>query len=367
MSNHFASSTGAAGGNLSGKTAHSISPVSSNTFATRHFSGTSGTSGTSLSGRTGTTSAAGTTSGTGGSQGTTIVNNNNNNYGGYGYGGGYFNGGWGSPYFGYGGRGLLGSLLYGLGGYGYGGYGSGYGGYGGYGNGYSSYGCYSYNPYSTWSTPYVAAYSPTYTSYTSLAPTTGSFVSAPPTPTTSSNTPATKSGGFIESGETAFKAGDYKGAAYAWRHAAIDDAKNPVLLMMLGQALFATGNYDEAAGATQAAMQALSKDQWGVVASNYKELYGSVQDYTNQLRALEKAVGDKPDNPGQRFLLGFHYGYLGYPQQSVTQLDKVLTLAPADEAAKKLRDEMQAKLPKQPLRRCYRLHKFHSTQVTTGF
>ena len=93
-------------------------------------------------------------------------------------------------------------------------------------------------------------------------------------------------------------------------------------------------------------MQTLPKDQWGVVASNYKELYGSVQDYTNQLRALEKAVSDKPDNPGQRFLLGFHYGYLGYPQQSVTQLDKVLTLAPADEAAKKLRDEMQAKLPK---------------------
>ena len=116
--------------------------------------------------------------------------------------------------------------------------------------------------------------------------------------------------------------------------------------MMLGQALFATGNFDEAAGATQAAMQTLPKDQWGVVASNYKELYGSVQDYTNQLRALEKAVSDKPDHPGQRFLLGFHYGYLGFPQQSVDQLDKVLKLAPTDEVAKKLRDEMQTKLPK---------------------
>ena len=260
----------------------------------------------------------------------------------YGYGLGfgypYLGFGFGYPYgYGYGG-GLLGSLLYGLGGYGYGGW-----GYGGYG--YSGYGLggYSYNPYSTWSTPYVAAYSPTYT--TSAMPTTGSFVSTSPTPATSTAA-ATTSENFAETGEAAFKAGDYKGAAYAWRHAALDDPQNPVLLMMLGQALFATGSYNEAAGVTQAAMQALPKDQWGVVSGNYKELYGSVQDYTNQLRALEKAVDDKPDEPAQRFLLGFHYGYLGYPQQSIKQLDKVLTLAPKDEVAKKLRDEMQTKLPK---------------------
>ena len=163
---------------------------------------------------------------------------------------------------------------------------------------------------------------------------------------TSGSDTAANAGGFADKGEAAFKTGDYTGAVNAWRHAVVDDSKNPVVLMMLGQALFATGNFDEAAGATQSAMQMLPKDQWGVVASNYKELYGSVQDYTDQLRALEKGVSEKPDDPAQRFLLGFHYAYLGYPQQAVDQLDKVLNAAPTDELAKQLRDEMRAKLPK---------------------
>ena len=175
---------------------------------------------------------------------------------------------------------------------------------------------------------------------------TSTGTTAAPLPQNPPTDTAANAGGFADKGESAFKAGDYKGAIYAWRHAVIDDSNNPVVLMMLGQALFATGKFDEAAGATQSAMQMLPKDQWGVVATNYKELYGSVQDYTDQLRALEKGVSDKPEDPAQRFLLGFHYAYLGYPQQAVDQLDKVLKAAPTDELAKQLRDEMRAKLPK---------------------
>jgi tetratricopeptide (TPR) repeat protein len=120
------------------------------------------------------------------------------------------------------------------------------------------------------------------------------------------------------------------------------------MLMMLAQSMFATGNFEEAAGATQAAMQMLPKDKWGVVITNHKELYGNLQDYTDQLRALEKAIKDKPDNPALRFLVGFHYAYLGFPREAADQLDKALKLQPRDEAAKQLRDEMQSKLP-QPL------------------
>jgi tetratricopeptide (TPR) repeat protein len=151
-------------------------------------------------------------------------------------------------------------------------------------------------------------------------------------------------GNFADQGEAAFKAGDYQGAVYAWRHALLDNAQNPTLVMMLGQALFATGNFAEAAGATQSAMSMLPKDKWGVVVQNYKDLYGRPQDYTDQLRALETAVKDKPNDPALRFLAGFHYGYLGYPQQAIDQLDKAVQFQPRDEAAKKLRDEMRAKL-----------------------
>jgi len=149
---------------------------------------------------------------------------------------------------------------------------------------------------------------------------------------------------FAEQGEAAFKAGDYQGAMQAWRHAILDDQKNPLLMMMLGQAFFATGNFQEAAGATQGAMDAMPKDQWGVVVAHAKELYGNMDDYTTQLRALETAIKNKPDDPAQRFLAGFHYGYLGYPQLAIDQLDRGIKNAPQDEAAKALREEMRAKL-----------------------
>jgi tetratricopeptide (TPR) repeat protein len=173
-----------------------------------------------------------------------------------------------------------------------------------------------------------------------LATTAQPLYTTPPAAATTATT-----SGYAEKGEAAFKSGDYNGAIYNWKHAIIDDPQNPVLMMMMGQALFATGKFDEAAGATQLAMNVIPKDKWGVVIGNYKELYGNPQDYTTQLRALEKAVSDKPDNPAPRFLLGFHYAYLGFPQQAVDQLDKVIKIAPQDQMAKALRDEMKAKLP----------------------
>ena len=75
-------------------------------------------------------------------------------------------------------------------------------------------------------------------------------------------------------------------------------------------------------------MMLLPQDQWGVVVKNYKELYTSNATYTAQLRALEKASNAKPDDPGMRFLLGFHYNYLGYPTQAARELEKVVQLCP---------------------------------------
>lgn len=228
----------------------------------------------------------------------------------------FFGFGFGYPFYGlYG----LGYGLYGYGGYGYGGY-----GYGGYGYGYNPY-AYYYGGYG-----YPYAYP---------------GVQNQPTQPAQPTVKASDAEVFAQKGENDFKAGDYKAAVYAWRHALVDDPQNGVLLMMLAQGLFATGSFDEAAGAIQQGMMMLPEDQWGVVVSNYKELYGKIGDYTTQLRALEKAVKNAPDDAGAHFLLGYHYGFLGYPQQAVKQLDKTLELQPGDQLAKKLRDQFQAKLP----------------------
>ena len=42
-----------------------------------------------------------------------------------------------------------------------------------------------------------------------------------------------------------------------------------------------------------------------------------------------------------RFLLGFHYHYLGYPTQAARELENAVQLAPKDEFAKKLLGSIQ--------------------------
>jgi len=150
--------------------------------------------------------------------------------------------------------------------------------------------------------------------------------------------------GFAEQGEVDFKQGKYKLAALSWRHALVDDPRNGAIVLLLGQALFALGQYDEAAGATQAALSMLPEEKWGAVVTHYKELYPNVADYTTQIRALEKARDEKPDVPALHFLLGYHFGYLNYPKHAVRELDKVLAVLPKDKIAQKLRDEFAAKL-----------------------
>ncbi len=268
----------------------------------------------------------------------------------------------------------------GYGGYGYGGYG--YGGYGysgyGYGLGYSNYGCFSYQP--------VCAYQPIDYGYASALPGLGGYSSvglglgasslsyspvaqatllgglnATPAdaavtalaPQLAGADPKANAGGALPSaeeyaqiGESSFKARDYKSAVRAWRHGIVDDPDNGVLVLMLAQGMFATEQFNESAGATQFAMQSLPPEKWDVVIKNYRELYGKVDDYTAQLRALEKAAKEKTDDPGLRFLLGYHYGFLGFPKEAVVQLEKCVSLAPEDDMAQKLLNVFQDRLPK---------------------
>jgi thioredoxin-like negative regulator of GroEL len=149
----------------------------------------------------------------------------------------------------------------------------------------------------------------------------------------------------VLNGEKAFQQGDYLGAIEDWKTALADGSRNPVLVMLLGQAYFAAGNYRESAVTTQAAMHALPEDRWGVVVGNRSELYGNSSTYLTQLRQLETAVNENPKDPAQRFLLAYQYAYLGYPQPAAAQLDKVVELEPRDEIAAQLRKVVALNLP----------------------
>lgn len=222
---------------------------------------------------------------------------------------------------------------------------SGYGyGYPGYGYGYANPG-YGYGyayPYSVnGNGAYYGGNGAYYGAGTNAVPSTVVTASAT---TMADDAATTRSHEFAKRAEVAFKAADYERAVYAWRHAIVDNPQNPILLLQLGQALFAIGKYDESAGATQAAMRQLPKENWGDVIRHYPEMYGKTQDYTRQLKALEKAVNNKPGDPALRFLAGYHFGYLGFLKPSIDQLERGLQNEPRDEIAKQLRDEMESRL-----------------------
>jgi predicted Zn-dependent protease len=141
---------------------------------------------------------------------------------------------------------------------------------------------------------------------------------------------------FARQGERAFRDGEYKRAAREWRHAILDDTQNGTLVLMMSQALFQMGNFNEAAGAVQAGLQMLPRDKWNVVVANFRELYGDTQDYIDQLKELEKAVKEKPKEPGLRLLVGYHYLYLGYPAEAIRELKAGEELAKTDKAMKEL-------------------------------
>ncbi|MFO1020928.1 MAG: tetratricopeptide repeat protein [Planctomycetales bacterium] len=299
-------------------------------------------------------------------------------YGGWGYRhygwGGRWGYGWGRPWggwgWGWGGRWGWGYRPWGWGwgigfpwfGWGWGGgYGGwGYGGYGGYG--YGGYGCYNgyynYNPYCTYG--YGGSGYPGYGYGYAAVGTNGLPVAGAPVATDAGTNPlviqadpnapkfdSVTSNAYADRGEEQFKAANYDNAVKEWRHAVVEDPKNGVLVMMLAQGLFATGKFEEAAGAIQQGMLILPEESWGVVPKNYKELYTNIGDYTTQLRALEKARKEKPDDPALRFLLGYHYGYLGFPQEAVVELKKNLSIVPEDQLADKMMKQFQAKLKKE--------------------
>jgi len=145
-------------------------------------------------------------------------------------------------------------------------------------------------------------------------------------------------------GEADFKAGKYQRAIRHWRHALLDDPHDGAVVLMLSQALFAVGEFNQSAGAVQVALPMLPEEDWGAVVAERGELYGNGKDYSEQLKALEQAAQAQPKSPALQFLLGYHYAFQNQPQRAVAQLDKVLEQAPKDEVARRLRDLTAEKL-----------------------
>ena len=62
------------------------------------------------------------------------------------------------------------------------------------------------------------------------------------------------------------------------------------------------------------AMQMLPENEWGNVVKNYTQLYGNIGNYTNQLKALEKARDAKTDDPADSVPAGLSLRLPGLSQ-----------------------------------------------------
>lgn len=147
-------------------------------------------------------------------------------------------------------------------------------------------------------------------------------------------------------GNDAFRARDFANAVRWLRHAAVELPEDRHVVLLLSQALFATGQYEEAAGAAQQGLLSCEDpDEWGVVVKRFREYYSEAQDYHDQLKAIEYHVRNKPHDPAARFLLGYHYGLLGHAAEAVRELDVLLRAAPRDQLARELHDVIVAEIP----------------------
>jgi tetratricopeptide (TPR) repeat protein len=133
-----------------------------------------------------------------------------------------------------------------------------------------------------------------------------------------------------------FKKGDYA-AALAGCDKAVKLAPNDsVIHEVRALALFALGRYPEAAATLNSVLATAPGMDWTTLSG----LYGSVDDYTRQLRKLEDFCQANPDSAAGYFVLAYHYLVGGYSDMAADALRVVVAKQPGDVVAKRLLDAL---------------------------
>ena len=131
-----------------------------------------------------------------------------------------------------------------------------------------------------------------------------------------------------------FKKGDYAAALAGCDQAVKRSPSDPVIHEVRALALFALGRYPEAAATLNALLATAPGMDWTTMSG----LYGSVDDYTQQLRALEDFCRSNPGSAPGYFLLAYHYLVGGHVDMAAEALRVVVDKQPNDVVAKRLLD-----------------------------
>jgi tetratricopeptide (TPR) repeat protein len=137
---------------------------------------------------------------------------------------------------------------------------------------------------------------------------------------------------LFDAGMAAFKAGNYGQALSSYDDALKLMPSDPVLHEVRALSLFALGRYKESA----ATLNALLASSPGMDWTSMSSLYGSVDDYTSQLRKLETYVKGHPEDPSAMFVLAYHYLVTGHNDSAVRALQAIVKLQPKDTTAQRM-------------------------------
>ena len=137
---------------------------------------------------------------------------------------------------------------------------------------------------------------------------------------------------LLEAAAAAFRRGRYEDAVEM-----LSDSRTGEAALLRGQSLLAAGRVPQAAEAVHAALALTPQRQWGTVVARFRDYYADSRDYTEHLRALEGYVAAHPRSAPGRFLLGYHYGFLGHAAEAERQLQQAGQLAEGDPTVEALR------------------------------
>jgi hypothetical protein len=130
----------------------------------------------------------------------------------------------------------------------------------------------------------------------------------------------------------AFRDGDYANAIRLASHASIDQPRDVDVHTLLMLGMFAVGQYRGGAMEGHAVATLGKVPNWPTIFA----IYGNVDTYTRQLRALEKYTVKNPAAPEGRFLLGVQYAITGHNEAAQSEFLAALKATPRDRVAAQL-------------------------------
>jgi hypothetical protein len=136
----------------------------------------------------------------------------------------------------------------------------------------------------------------------------------------------------FDEGLAAFRGGDYVGALSQLNSALKLLPNDPVVHEVRCLALFATGDYNAAAAGLNSLLAVAPGMDWTTMSG----LYGNAEEYTNQLRKLERYAELNPKDASAHFVLAYHYLVTGSKDEAVNALRVVTANQPKDVTAKRM-------------------------------